>query len=309
MLNLITGYLKLIRWPNLLMTIIALWVHWYFLIFYSLNHHHPGPQMDHIGILLLGLAFACVMGAGYVINDVFDVDIDAVNKGNKQVLNQLISVSSAKRMYWWLNGIAFILAILVGIVYHQLYYWFLLPAAIGALFFYSKYLKKKALIGNLLISLQCGLVLLLPLWFEHDRLMAVSHECYAKVSLRFNTCFAFAFLLTLVRELIKDQEDIEGDRQWNAKTLPIVWGTKKTDSLIRVLIFLCLALTVYAGTLIKFNWLSFAMIHGIMGLALFAALLNQLLGMSVNYTRQSRNIKIIMALGMILFPIALKYID
>jgi 4-hydroxybenzoate polyprenyltransferase len=305
----IKNYLKLIRWPNLLMTIVALWVHWYFLIYSALKYHQVAAQMNHAGIFFLGSVFACVMGAGYVINDIFDVDIDAINKGKNQTLNRQISISSAKRLYWWLNGIAFIFAIVLGLVYHQLRYWFLLPVAIGALYLYSKYLKKQALTGNLLISLLCGAVLLLPMWFEHDSLISVNTEFYTEISKRFYICFAFAFFLTLIRELIKDQEDIVGDRAWNGKTLPIVWGMRNTDLLVRILLLLCLALSLYAGMINRSNWLSFLLINGILSSSLLFGLLSPLLGFPMSYTRQSKNIKIIMALGMILLPIALKYMD
>lgn len=302
-------YIKLIRWPNLVMTVLALWVHWYYLIYLSLHSQQTISKMDHFGILLLGLAFSFVMGAGYVINDIFDLDIDAINKGKAQILINHISVQSAKKYYWVLNSAAVLISLYIAIVYDQSRYLFLLPGAAGLLYFYSSSLKKKGLIGNIVIAVLCGSVLLLPLWFEEKQLQHINLEFYSTIRMRFIICFTVAALLTLIREIIKDQEDESGDRASHASTLPIIWGSRTTD--VFILWILGIALSVVIFSIPYVNMHSFVSVGLILSVATAILILFLLHVFKVNhsnYAQRSKYLKYVMVLGMICLPIALKIV-
>ncbi|MEP7321957.1 MAG: geranylgeranylglycerol-phosphate geranylgeranyltransferase [Saprospiraceae bacterium] len=302
-------YLKLIRWPNLVMTVLALWVHWYYLIYLSLDAHQTTGRMDHFGILLLGLAFSLVMGAGYVINDIFDLDIDAINKEKSQILINHISMQSAKIFYWILNSAAAIISLYIAIVYDQSKYLFLLPVAAGLLYFYSSSLKKKGLIGNIVIAVLCGAVLLLPLWFDEKQLQHINFEFYSSIRIRFIICFTVAALLTLIREIIKDQEDESGDRAGHASTLPIIWGSRNTDVFVTSMMGICLMVIIFSFQFVNTkSFISLCLLFSV-GTAIFSLLVLQVFKVNQSsYTQRSRYLKFVMVLGMICLPIALKII-
>ena len=116
------------------------------------------------------------------------------------------------------------------------------------LFVYSTSLKRRFLIGNVLISLLTAWVILVIAWCEYNHLMRTSNGLHAEKILRETFLFAgFAFVISLIREVVKDMEDMEGDRRYGCKTMPIVWGINATK------VFVGVWLIVLTGVLIVVN--------------------------------------------------------
>ena len=131
----------------------------------------------------------------------------------------------------------------------------------GGIWFYSTNYKRQFLVGNLSVSFLTGLVPLLAVLFEIPLLNRVYGQEMLLHSVNFNYIFAwvggfsfFAFLTTLIRELIKDAEDFEGDAAYGMKTLPIVLGTMWTRIIVVILIFFTLFTLIYL--LLKFIFFS-----------------------------------------------------
>ena len=169
-------------------------------------------------ILLLAVSTCLIAAAGYAINDYFDVKIDLINKPERVVVGRNLSRRKAMMMHLVFSGAGIVLGAALGWNVALVH---LLSAVL--LWWYSAGLKRGAF-GNVAIALLTAaslLVIYLPYRYEGRAL-----GLYA----------AFAFVMTLVREVVKDMEDVRGDQAYGCRTLPIRWGIARTK--------------VYAGTLV-----------------------------------------------------------
>ncbi len=206
------------------------------------------------------LVFASVLiaAAGYIINDYFDLNIDEINKPSKVVVNNIIS----RR---WVIIWHLVLSVFgVYLTFHALSFHFFWPVMlinflnVFLLWFYSTTLKKKLLIGNLLISLLTAWVIII-IFLSKFGLNNVYHLAHKDLYARFfrlTILYAgFAFIISLIREVVKDMEDIEGDRDYGCRTMPIVWGLNASKVFVAVwLIVLIAILVLLQFYVIQFEW-------------------------------------------------------
>ena len=184
-------------------------------------------------------------GGGYIINDYFDVKSDEINKPHRIVIDRSISRRNAILWHWAFNicgiGLGFYLAKMVG-------NWklgFLHVLTMMALWLYSTWLKKTFLFGNILIGLLTALVVMTVIWYEQSlftELKPDMPEIFGYIYYFALGYAGFAFLMTLIRELVKDMEDIKGDRLDGCRTVPIVWGIRNTKYLVISLVVLAIML-------------------------------------------------------------------
>jgi 4-hydroxybenzoate polyprenyltransferase len=194
--------------------------------------------------VLLAFATMFVAGAGNVVNDLFDQDIDRINKPDKQIIGKTISEEKAWNFYYAIISLGLGLGIFLcwnmGNVSNALI--FMLAA--GGLYFYSYSYKRQFLIGNLVVALLAGLVPFLPIYLE---MMCEPQFWMVLPWVSLLMAFSiFAFLTTLIREIIKDLQDMKGDQLLRCKTMPIVLGVNGTKA---VVVFLLAALIVAVGWL------------------------------------------------------------
>ena len=170
-------------------------------------------------LAVLSLSTAMIAAAGYIINDYYDVKIDLINRPQRVVVGKSIPRRYALLMHTLLS----IMGTFVG---------FALKWEIGVinfisaflLWWYSNSLKRQPFIGNLCIGLLTALsIFVVPFLYPDANIMYV---------LIYGT---FAFLATLLREIIKDIEDLKGDNTFGCRTLPIVWGLRRTKYVIYLL--------------------------------------------------------------------------
>lgn len=205
------------------------------------------PFLVHpVDFFLLTFSTVLIAGAGYIINDYFDIRIDRINKPEKVIVGKHIKKRVAMLTHTGMN----ILAVMIG-VYLSLKYDSWLPVIFHfvtttLLWWYSVMLKRKFLSGNSVIALLSGMVPLLVGWFE---LPSIKEEYLAflsdsqKVSEQFLFTWwiiigysVMAAITTLIREILKDMADIKGDESQNCKTIPIVLGIPKTKYIVNVLL-------------------------------------------------------------------------
>ena len=245
-------FLKLIRFPNLLILAFTQYaIRWSMLSpylaarRYELNNFFQLKfQFTELDFFLLVLSTVLIAAAGYIINDYFDVRIDEVNRPSTNLVGKTI-----KRRVAMVTHMAFnIVGVLIGLWISWKYDVFragsfIFIAAPALLWFYSTSLKRQFLIGNVIIALLSGLIPLVGVIFE---LMAIarslkendlSDEIISRVNLLIPAFFAiayslFAFLVSLIREIIKDIEDYEGDMEYGCKTLPIVMGISRAKTVV-----------------------------------------------------------------------------
>lgn len=203
------------------------------------EYHNTGvfpPHMTKPEFMVLLFATLMIAAGGYVINDVFDIHIDEVNKPGKNVVGKSFSVKSARLTSYILFTIGSIAGIVLSFRLDVKAMGLLLPFSAVSLYMYSSHFKRRLLIGNLVIALLSALSVLMVAFFEP--------RFYPNI--QFVLIYAvFAFLISLVREIIKDAEDIDGDEMAQCKTFPIMYGIGKTKILLSFLIILNLAVICY----------------------------------------------------------------
>lgn len=241
------AFLRLIRWPNLLYIALTQYLLRYGVLFPVYTHQSINQpfSLTHGEFGLLVLSTILIAAAGYIINDYFDVKADEINKPNRIFIDRYIDRRTAILWHSFFNiagiGIGFYLGWKVGFIWLGFIHVFT-----GALlWYYSTHLKKIALLGNLSIAFLSALVVLIVLFFETS-FSGEFYMSYPEIQNElwgiFKGYFAFAFLLSLLREVVKDMEDMEGDLSVKNKTLPILAGIKKTKYFCSALIVVILGL-------------------------------------------------------------------
>lgn len=257
-------FLRLIRPINLL--VIALTMYGMRIYFIPKIYIHRSVSetwnSEPLDFFLLVFSTVLIAAAGNIINDYFDVKADRVNKPEKLIIGQHIKKRWAIVTHWSFNFLAFSIACYLSWRYKTFWYLFIHLLSINLLWFYSMYFKRRFLIGNVIIAgltalvpILCGIHFLEFIQSQHNYLpefiwdvKTPLHTGWALGSY-FNTfvvlVFAFyAGLLNLIREIIKDIEDVEGDLLIRAKTLPIVLGKRKTKFIAIILLLLVLLTSI-----------------------------------------------------------------
>jgi 4-hydroxybenzoate polyprenyltransferase len=194
--------------------------------------------------ILVSLATMLIAASGNVVNDIFDQHIDFHNRPDKVIVGKLIPEATAWNFYYALGSIGLALGMFLcwqlGNVSNSLI--FMLSA--GGLYFYSYSYKQQFLIGNVVVAFLAGLVPFMPLYLQ---MMCSPNEWMQLPWAPFLVALAFfSFLTTLIREMVKDMEDLKGDQFAGCTTMPIVLGLKTTKAMVSVLI---LGLIVAVGSL------------------------------------------------------------
>lgn len=201
---------------------------------------------------LMMLATVLIAAGGYVINDYFDLKIDRVNKSGRVIVGLQVPRRKAIALHIWLNVFGLILGIVVAVAAHRFWYFFIFLGAFVALWLYSRRLKKSTFWGNLLIAILSGIV---PMLVGATEYFAVAdsisywdlcHIRAVKMSMQVIIFFSvFAFIYTLMREIIKDCEDLEGDKENEVRSIPVVCGLRKTNVLVCALACLSVAAVLF----------------------------------------------------------------
>jgi 4-hydroxybenzoate polyprenyltransferase len=261
-------YFKLIRPVNLLVMGLTMVSVRYF--FFSIGGKViVDSTIEKFNFSLLVLSTLLVAGAGNVINDYFDVKADKINKPNKLFITKYVSKRKAIIYHCVLNILSLIIASYLSIYYETWTYFIVHFLAINLLWGYSAYFKRKLLIGNILIASltslviwQCGYFFYSIYEFNQaiydiqDSTEFYKHLLFWKQTFLFDWNFIiflclFAFILNLAREIIKDLEDIPGDKKLNAQTLALYLGIKKTSSVVSFILLMVPA--TYFLLLIKYT--------------------------------------------------------
>ena len=269
----IESLLKLTRFGNLIIIALAQ----YFTAGFLIGMH----TLNDVNLFLLSLSTVFIAAGGYIINDYYDVKIDYINKPDRVVIGKSIT-----RRYAILFHIALSFA---GIVLGFYLSWKIAGVnmlSVFLLWLYSNNLKRLPFVGNLTVAFLTGLaIIIVDLFYGKDNSLVVIYAL-------------FAFFMTLVREVIKDMEDLKGDNSFGCKTLPIVWGIRKTKILIYVI------LIVFGAVVIVLNQIYQALPFKYHFIFLFVPLLWLFLrliraDMKKDFTRLSMYCKVIMLLGIL----------
>ena len=243
---------QLVRLPNVLMIVLTQFLLRYCIIFPFLYKDAPGLISPLPEFLVLVLVTVLIAIGGYVINDYFDVKIDSVNRPGKLVVNRLITGRTAIKLHMILNGIAILLGFYLAWQIKAISFGLVFPFISGLLWIYSAKYKRMLFWGNFIVAGLSSFVILVVWLFEFFwlRLHAMQFidvlPAIRWVNLVFTGYAIFAFLVSLVREIIKDMEDTEGDKTVGCRTLPIVFGMKNTRFIVAGVLLTTIVLLGYA---------------------------------------------------------------
>lgn len=257
----LNAFLKLIRWKNLVVLILAQgFLHFMIIEKLSLSVGEELPlKIYQLGMLILSTVL--IAAAGNILNDLADVEVDQVNKPKKVIIGQRIQAKTAKFWAWMFNGIGFILALFLSYQLQFMQLALIQMMVILLLKRYSISFKNKVLAGNLLVALFAALSVFLVYVFN---VVSIINNPIILASLQKQLPFIFtltqayvffAFLSNLVREIAKDAEDVEGDKIFAIRTFSVVYGTEKALLLMRSLNFLlAISLGFFVFYSFKMDW-------------------------------------------------------
>lgn len=301
-------WLKLIRIPNLAMIVLTQYLLGYGIINPMLAMQNVESPLGHLLFFILVLVTVLIAAGGYIINDHFDVNTDRRNKPGSNVLEGKISVRKALRLYYILNGIAIIAGFYLAFQAGSLQLGLIFPAIAGLLWFYSSRYQRMILWGNLIVALLTSMVLLIIWLFEFFMLLNNSDDFVNAVHQlgsinNYVWAYAlFAFVITFIREILKDIQDLKGDMETGYRTMPAVWGLKNARIIASALILLLIGMIAisqwhlhHKGFILPF-WYLLIVVQPLL-VYLFVQLLNQ--GEANKYGFLSNTSKIIMVAGIL----------
>jgi len=257
------SFIKLIRVPNLIIIILTQYLTRFCILQPLLKSQGISLQFSELDFFLLVLSTILIAGAGYIINDYFDLKIDNINKTEKIIIGRKISIKNSIILYVLMNviaiGVGFYISQKVGNIKYVLIFVF-----IGfILLFYSAKYKNKFLSGNLIVSFLSAFVIIIVWIYEILALgknqISIASQWEIMKLLVFGYSI-FAFLVSLAREIIKDIQDVEGDRTFGCRTIPVVIGMKNSKLIvvgITIFTMLILAYGQYLFYIYENNFICF----------------------------------------------------
>ncbi len=220
--------LRLIRFPNLLIAALTQFLLQYIILVPALQSAGLVPVLPLLQFSLLVASTVLIAAGGYIVNDIEDTEIDAVNKPQKQIVDKHLSINASWNLYFCSVAAGAFISLYLSWYIRDYVQFLIYPGAVALLWAYSKYFKKTALIGNAIVAFFCAFVAGVVWYAERVNfhlLRTLSPSQANFVEAVFIGYVIFAFFSTLLREIVKDLEDVEGDRVNGGRTAPIVWGS------------------------------------------------------------------------------------
>ena len=214
----LTAIIKIVRPINFLITFVSVIV----AAVICSPDKFPG-----LNTFLAAFAASFALAAGNIINDIYDIDIDKINRPLRPLPSEKITIKEAYGLYIFFIAIS----IAVSFLINELAL-FIVLVSILILFIYSKYLKQIPLIGNITVAFLTGLVFIFGG-------VVIENPAAAIVPA------VFAFLINLIREIVKDMEDVEGDTKAGVITFPVKFGFQKSKYVILFISLTLILCTLY----------------------------------------------------------------
>ena len=253
------NYLKLIRYKTLLFIAALLCLMYFSVIEPIMISYGVAMATGNLNFYILLFSTICIAAAGFVINDYFDRRIDSVNRPDSVVVGVSISKQGAMLLHQILTGVGVLAGLWVAFSARSYTLGFLVVMIPGLLWFYSASYKRQFIIGNLVQALIVAFVPLLAAITES----AFLHKIYGNLidqtpiirNLYIWICgfSLFLFLTTWILSLIKNMLDELGERDMEARTMPIKWGIFNA----KIFLFALIGITLFFLTWANFAWINF----------------------------------------------------
>ena len=225
----IKDYLTFFRWKNILMILLIQYLFKYFLF----EQFDIQVALDDFHFFLLAISTGFIAIAGYIVNDMHDVKADIINKPDKLFVDKKITRIMAQNLFIGFNAVGLLLGMYLSYYIGNTNFFIIYLLTSLLLYQYAKHLKKNILVGNLIVSSVVLFCILMVAVFDvapaTNNYNLASQKSVLSILLIIGL---FGFILTFLREVVKDIEDIEGDKAINAQSFPIVLGIKKTNTIL-----------------------------------------------------------------------------
>jgi 4-hydroxybenzoate polyprenyltransferase len=307
-MQILNAFFRLIRWRNLLIVAFTQLLIWCCVIqpMKSWNTALPFLNGWHITLLILSTVF--IAAAGYIINDYFDVKIDVINRPQKVIVDVYISRKAAILWHSALNIAGLLLAAYLARKIGN--YWVLSVQVLTTLllWFYTTAWKRQFVIGNIIVALLTACAIMLLLLFEPSLKPFLSFQFFIQQAGRLIVNPAgviavyafFAFMLTWMREIVKDMEDFKGDAEDGCITMPIKMGLQRSSYFVSFLgILTIVPLVIVAIKLLTGDWALLGMYLLLVLVLPIVIVIAQLhrKATTTHYARYSKYLKMIMVAG------------
>ncbi|MBN3034121.1 MAG: geranylgeranylglycerol-phosphate geranylgeranyltransferase [Bacteroidales bacterium] len=245
-------FFRLVRWPNLLIIILTQYLvrHCLFMPFYSNSGLQPAFPESWFALLVLSTVL--IAAGGYVINDLYDQTSDRMNRSGRMTIGIHITPEAARWLYLALSLGGIIAGGALAVRVRDLAIGLIFPGIVILLWFYSSHYKRVYLLGNVVISLLSAMVIMIC-WVLEFYALRSDPMLFASVAPRFRNLTMlssgyamFAFIISMVREVIKDIEDVRGDAAAGYQTLPVVSGITPARCLAVVMTLLIMLMATGA---------------------------------------------------------------
>ena len=206
------------------------------LIYYQLLHktfrnYSLTGTFNSFEFVLFVIATILITASGYIINDIYDIETDRINKPDKRIIQVHLSESNAWKIYFSMIITGALISLYLAVQRNDLLYWFIYPIAVFLLYGYSRWFKGIPYVGNILVSLFCAAVPGIFYLSEASILKELKiKDLSSFLSLHglLLSYVIFAFLTNLYREIVKDLQDEAGDKLANIHTAAVYYGKKNT---------------------------------------------------------------------------------
>jgi 4-hydroxybenzoate polyprenyltransferase len=248
--------MRLIRWPNLVFIALTQFLFYYCIIQPVFADYNINSNLNTFYWSLLAFSSVVIAAAGYIINDYFDLNIDRINKPDKLVVERYIKRRWALAWHIILSVLGILIGFCIDLKTNVRFLGLANTACVIFLFAYSISLKKKLLAGNMLISLLTAWTVFVVTFCETSNMIDLRGSYAIEKITRLTFLYAaFAFIISLIREVVKDMEDIEGDRKYGCTTMPIVWGINTSKVFVTVWLIVLIALLIVIQVyVLQFKW-------------------------------------------------------
>ncbi len=332
-MNVIVAFIKLIRLPNLLIIALTQYAIRYGVIYPIIYTFSGGQDIPNVGLkmtdmnfFLLSLSTVMIAAAGYIINDYFDVKVDRVNRPDKIIVGKYIKRRIAMGAHVVINTIAILIGAYLAYVLGNWKLIFIQVLSAGALWYYSTMFKKQVVIGNVIVALLAALVpfvaglyeLILQHAFSDDTVNTLLFRLeeytpfedveYLLLEILNSILYwvlgftVFAFISTMIREIIKDIEDYEGDKKYFSNTLAVVYGKVKAKIVAQIIAVIMVVMVGYlqyfqlqGKDMASFMYFLFAVQLPL----IYVIVKLQSAQEKSDYTKLSLNMKLIMLMGIV----------
>ncbi len=302
-------FLKLIRLENVVMVLVTQLLMSYAVIAPILKVNGLESATPALSTLLIILGTALITMGGYVINDYFDTRIDEINKPHKVIIGKAISRHKAMSLHQILTGIGVLCGLFVSYQTRSVTIALIYIMIPGLLWFYSSSYKRQFFIGNVIVGLITGFVPMIMALVEVAYQVHIYGDILkttgvvADIYLWVGFFSLFAFALNVLREMVKDLQDEEGDREMECRTVPIVLGnnwakviiTLFTGLLLTAIVFLIVKQLTFAETVVLKNFL----LYGVCAPLFFFVLMLFRAKIPQDYATTQKVLKAIMLAGII----------